>query len=94
VVKKSSLVLSNDTGLMHIAAAYQKDIISFWGCTKPSLGMFPYKPGTRSKEMISPSQKAPCSKLGNRCKSDKNGCIQHIKVNDIILEIKKVLPKA
>lgn len=94
VVKKSSLVLSNDTGLMHIAAAYQKDIISFWGCTKPSLGMFPYKPGTRSKEMISPSQKPPCSKLGNRCKSDTNGCIQHIKVNDIILEIKKVLPKA
>jgi len=56
--------------------------------------MFPYKPGTRSKEMISPSQKTPCSKLGNRCKSDTNGCIQHIKVNDIILEIKKVLPEA
>jgi ADP-heptose:LPS heptosyltransferase len=94
MVKKASLVLSNDTGLMHIAAAYQKDIISFWGCTKPSLGMFPYKPGERSEEMISPSQKAPCSKLGNRCKSDKNGCIQHIQVNDIIFEIKKVLPEA
>ena len=42
LIKKSSLVLSNDTGFMHISAAFNKKIISFWGCTKPVLGMFPY----------------------------------------------------
>ena len=43
IIKKSSLVLTNDTGFMHVASSFKKKIISFWGCTKPSLGMYPYK---------------------------------------------------
>ena len=42
LTKNSSLVLTNDTGLMHIASAFHKPIISFWGCTKPILGFTPY----------------------------------------------------
>jgi heptosyltransferase-2 len=42
LVRKSKLVVSNDTGLMHIAAACKKPIISLWGNTVPSFGMTPY----------------------------------------------------
>ena len=42
LVRKSKLVVSNDTGLMHIAAAYKKPVISLWGNTVPSFGMYPY----------------------------------------------------
>ena len=42
LVRKSKLVVSNDTGLMHIAAAFKKPIISLWGNTVPSFGMYPY----------------------------------------------------
>jgi ADP-heptose:LPS heptosyltransferase len=42
LVRKSKLVVSNDTGLMHIAAAFKKPIISLWGNTVPSFGMHPY----------------------------------------------------
>lgn len=91
IVKKAALVLTNDTGLMHIASAFKKDIISFWGCTKPSIGMYPYLPGENSMEMVSPVNKGPCSKLGNRCKSDSEGCIQHINTDNIISQINKIL---
>jgi ADP-heptose:LPS heptosyltransferase len=42
LVRKSKLIVSNDTGLMHIAAAYKKPVISLWGNTVPSFGMYPY----------------------------------------------------
>ena len=42
LVRKSKLIVSNDTGLMHIAAAFKKPIISLWGNTVPSFGMYPY----------------------------------------------------
>lgn len=42
LVRKAKLIVSNDTGLMHIAAAFQKPIISMWGNTVPSFGMYPY----------------------------------------------------
>jgi ADP-heptose:LPS heptosyltransferase len=42
LVQRSKLIVSNDTGLMHIAAAFKKPIISFWGNTVPSFGMYPY----------------------------------------------------
>jgi ADP-heptose:LPS heptosyltransferase len=42
VVSKSKKVITHDTGLMHIAAAYQKEIISIWGNTVPQFGMTPY----------------------------------------------------
>ena len=49
LVKNARLVISNDTGLMHIAAAYHKKILSVWGNTTPDLGMSPYLPGKGSE---------------------------------------------
>ena len=42
LIRRSKLVISHDTGLMHIAAAFKKDILSIWGNTVPSFGMVPY----------------------------------------------------
>lgn len=42
LLKKSRLVISHDTGLMHIAAALKKTLIVTWGSTTPSLGATPY----------------------------------------------------
>ncbi len=43
IVRNSKLVISHDTGLMHIAAAFKKNTLSVWGNTVPSFGMFPYQ---------------------------------------------------
>jgi len=91
VLKKAALVLSNDTGLMHIASAFDKKIISFWGCTKPTLGMYPYKSLNGSIEIVSKTYQTPCSKLGNRCKSKNKNCIADIEPEIILGTIHRLL---
>jgi ADP-heptose:LPS heptosyltransferase len=80
IIEKADAILSGDTGMMHIAAAFKKKIISVWGCTVPQFGMSPYLPH-KSSIILEPleHQKRPCSKLGNRCKYGmENRCITGI----------------
>jgi len=79
VVAQAEVVLAGDTGLMHIAAAFGKKIVSVWGCTSPELGMSAYR-SHESSIIIEPTKlrRRPCSKLGNRCRyGEVNRCITH-----------------
>ena len=91
IIDKCSLLLTNDTGMMHIGAALKKKIISFWGCTKPSQGFKPYIDFPKSVEIIYNPNSKPCSKHGKFCKSSVYGCVKKIKPENIVNEIKKVL---
>jgi ADP-heptose:LPS heptosyltransferase len=42
LVRRSKLIVSHDTGLMHIATALKKQVVSVWGNTTPDFGMYPY----------------------------------------------------
>ena len=84
LTKHSSLVLTNDTGLMHIASAFHKPILSFWGCTKPILGFSSYMNKSKCINMVINPDKAPCSKHGDYCKIDKAGCIKKINYKSIL----------
>jgi ADP-heptose:LPS heptosyltransferase len=91
LVKKARLVISNDTGLMHIAAAFRKKILSVWGNTSPEFGMYPYLPGEGS-EMIEVKGLAcrPCSKLGYRkCPKKHFRCMNDIQEDMIIDWVKR-----
>jgi len=98
LVKKSKLVITHDTGLMHIAAALQKPIISVWGNTVPAFGMYPYY-GSRSNMQydvveISKLWCRPCSKIGYRkCPKGHFKCMEKIAVNDIVNLVKQRLKK-
>lgn len=88
IVKNSDSVLTNDTGLMHIAAAFHKNIVSVWGNTIPELGMYPYLPNESEKCHIVECKDVrcrPCSKLGFReCPKKHFRCMMDIDVNSII----------
>ena len=86
LVKKSRLVIANDTGLMHIAAAYHKKILSIWGNTSPELGMFPYLPGEGSEILeVKELPCRPCSKLGyHQCPKKHFRCMNDIPEEKII----------
>lgn len=67
-IQKSRYVITHDTGMMHIAAALNKNIISIWGNTIPEFGMTPYyEKNTKSKSIIVENNNLscrPCSKIG------------------------------
>lgn len=88
LVKKAKLVISNDTGLMHIAAAWKRPVISLWGNTVPSFGMYPYY----GDNFLSNQKKLPyeilqvnrlwcrpCSKIGyKKCPLGHFKCMEKI----------------
>ena len=90
LVRDARLVLANDTGLMHIAAAFKKKILSFWGNTVPEFGMFPYQPHPDSKIIEVKDLKCrPCSKLGyDKCPKKHFNCMNQIPVEEAIQWIK------
>lgn len=70
ILRGAQRVYAGDTGMMHLAAALGVPVTSFWGCTRPSLGMAPWK-AVNGSQIASPEAKLgtrPCSKLGNRCR--------------------------
>ena len=92
LMQKSKLVLTNDTGMMHISSAFDVPIISFWGCTKPSLGFSAYFPHKDSKNIITNLSNRPCSKHGRYCRVSSEGCIKGInptQICDTVLELLK-----
>jgi len=78
IVKKATHVFTHDTGMMHVAAAFKKEVFSIWGNTIPLFGMYPY----RTKFTVLENNKLdcrPCSKIGyNKCPKGHFNCMQKI----------------
>lgn len=88
IVRRAKLVISNDTGLMHIAAAFKKPIISLWGNTVPAFGMTPYYGDAPVSDLIMQVNKLwcrPCSKIGyEKCPLGHFKCMEKIEVSDLL----------
>jgi ADP-heptose:LPS heptosyltransferase len=89
LIRQSKLVLTPDTGMMHIAAAFRKNIISVWGNTVPKFGMFPYKPGRESEIFeVKGLSCRPCSKIGFKtCPKRHFNCMNQQDYQAIIKKI-------
>jgi ADP-heptose:LPS heptosyltransferase len=101
LVRRAKLVVTNDTGLMHIAAAYKRPIISLWGNTVPEFGMYPYygsnyiRTGGKGGELpydIMETKKLrcrPCSKIGyDTCPRGHFKCMEKINPLDVVARIR------
>jgi ADP-heptose:LPS heptosyltransferase len=81
LVKQARYVFTHDTGLMHIAAAFKKEVFSIWGSTIPGFGMYPY----RTKFTVLENNRLdcrPCSKIGfEKCPKGHFKCM-----NDIVFD--------
>jgi ADP-heptose:LPS heptosyltransferase len=101
LVRKAKLVITNDTGLMHIAAAFKKPIISLWGNTVPSFGMTPYyghQPTHLGRmadfHMIQVHKLwcRPCSKIGyEKCPLGHFKCMEKIGEEQVIIKSQEFL---
>ena len=99
LIKHARLVVSNDTGLMHIAAAFQKTVFSLWGNTSPEMGMFPYFGNNNINIVVSPRSIIlenktlschPCSKIGyNRCPKRHFKCMNDLDMMALAQKVEK-----
>ena len=85
LVEQSRYLYTHDTGLMHIAAALKKRIVSIWGNTVPEFGMYPYKTEYVVWQ-VNDLPCRPCSKIGYsacpqkhfKCMNEQLLPVQHI----------------
>lgn len=87
ILKQADSVITSDTGLMHIAAAFHKPIAVIWGNTIPEFGMYPYMPGNRTlfrNFEVCPLRCRPCSKLGfKNCPRRHFKCMNNISAVEV-----------
>ncbi len=101
LVQLAKIIVSNDTGLMHVAAAFKKPIISLWGNTTPEMGMFPYFGYNNLKSNVAPNllivenknlSCRPCSKIGyDTCPKKHFNCMNQLLFNEVDSFFKKYL---
>ncbi len=88
LIARARVVVSNDTGLMHVAAALGKPVVSLWGATAPEFGMFPWygfndlerRPAPQGVMLERRGLRChPCSKLGQgRCPRGHFKCMREL----------------
>src|ERR1035437_7014228 len=88
LVKQAKKIITHDTGLMHIAAAFKKEIVSVWGNTIPEFGMYSYYGNTQItdyKSQVENLSCRPCSKLGFlKCPKKHFKCMMEINEEEIV----------
>jgi heptosyltransferase-2 len=89
-MKTSRLVVSHDSGLMHLAAGLDVPLIAIFGPTVEQFGFYPY----RAKSAVIEQQLAcrPCSAFGgDRCPKGHHDCMMKTRVDDVMRSIRKLL---
>jgi ADP-heptose:LPS heptosyltransferase len=79
---------------MHIAAAFKRPVISLWGNTVPSFGMYPYygenflnRQQRKAYDILEVNKLwcRPCSKIGyNKCPLGHFKCMEKIQVEEVL----------
>jgi lipopolysaccharide heptosyltransferase II len=95
MMEHCDLIVSNDTGLMHIAAAMKRNLVVIFGSTVKELGFFPV--GTESVVLERNDLSCrPCSHIGRKsCPQKHFRCMKDISVEDVfhactsMLDLKK-----
>ncbi len=98
VLAQSAAVISNDTGMMHLAAAFRKPLAVTWGNTVPAFGMGPYygqeSPPPTQHFQVEGLDCRPCHKLGHKaCPEHHFKCMRNQDVQDIARFVNHCLAK-
>jgi heptosyltransferase-2 len=90
VLDSCSIVVTNDSGIMHLAAARKKKNVAIFGSTVKEFGFFPF--GTQSAVVENENLSCrPCSHIGSdRCPKNHFKCMKDIHVETVLSTIQKM----
>jgi ADP-heptose:LPS heptosyltransferase len=93
ILQQSAVVIANDTGFMHIAAAMKRPVVSLWGNTVPEFGMYPYLPDELHRIVERKDVPCrPCSKIGYQsCPKGHFNCMNLIAPKDVLKAVNELL---
>jgi heptosyltransferase-2 len=101
LVRRAKLVITHDTGLMHIASALKKQVIAVWGSTTPSIGMYPYFGANFLAQQVTlPYDDVqvhklwcrPCTKFGRtKCPQGHFKCMKNLPIDEMVLKVNERL---
>jgi heptosyltransferase-2 len=90
VLKRASLLVANDSGPMHVAAAVRTPVVALFGPTVPEFGFSPLGERDRIVEVDLPCR--PCSLHGTeRCGEGSLRCMRLITPDDVFKVVSEVL---
>jgi ADP-heptose:LPS heptosyltransferase len=94
MIKQSNLVITHDTGMMHIAAAFHKPILSVWGNTIPEFGMYPYYPEGIERNQsfqVKGLRCRPCAKIGYTvCPKGHFKCMENQDIEKLVETARRI----
>ncbi len=87
-VRRCTLLVSNDSGPMHVATAVGTPVIGVFGATHPRLGFAPVGPADTAVTLDLPC--SPCSLHGNRaCRFRTHACMKELDPRRVIAEAER-----
>jgi heptosyltransferase-2 len=94
MLANADAVLSNDTGLMHMAAAFQKPIVVLFGSSVKEFGFLPYKAKFQLLEVEGLTCR-PCSHIGREaCPKSHFKCMREIPEDQIVEAVRNALKQS
>jgi len=89
VLSKAKLLVTNDTGAMHIAEAAETPVLAIFGPTVRQFGFAPWRAESRVIETDLDCR--PCALHGsNKCPKGHFNCMRGITVEQVLLEIDRI----
>lgn len=93
IVREAAVLISSDTGLMHMGAAFKRPVLAVWGATAPPLGFTPYKTEYYSFE-VKDLHCHPCSRQGGeRCRKGHFKCMNCQNWRSVALKAEEIVTR-
>jgi len=92
IIQMSQVVVSHDTGFLHVAAAFHKPTITIWGATSPVLQFEAYysvdAKSPHFNSIVPNLNCQPCSKQGeNKCPQGHFACMRLQNINTLTTKV-------
>lgn len=92
LLKRCKVLITNDTGVMHIAAAVKTPVVAIFGPTTKEFGYYPYRVANRVISKDLPCK--PCTTKGtSRCKIKTFDCMRLISSDEVLSAVEELLEK-